>query len=164
MSSNPVIEPLDGSLFGPDQPCYGCSPTHPHGFHLKYQRTDEGVQTTMMPGPLHQGPPGIMHGGLVSLVADETAAWALIAATGSFGFTTSFELKLRSPVRIGEELMAKAWVAKPGSRVVRVAVSLTQGERQCSSGELTFMLMDQSSAERMLGGPLPAAWLRFCRT
>ena len=32
------IDVLDGRLFGEGQPCFGCSPTHPHGLHLAYER------------------------------------------------------------------------------------------------------------------------------
>jgi acyl-coenzyme A thioesterase PaaI-like protein len=158
-----ALETLDGRLFGPDQPCFGCSPTHPHGFRLRYERDSEGVVTTFTPASTHQGPPGIMHGGLVSTVADETAAWALIAATGKFGFTASFDMRLKRVVRVGQITHARGKVTKPGSRVVRLAVEIAQGDAVCATGDFTFMLMDQHSAEAMLGGPLPEAWIRFCR-
>lgn len=161
--SLPLDVPLDGALFGPDQPCFGCSPTHPHGFHLRYERDGQGVVTRLIPTERHQGPPGIMHGGLVSTVADETAAWALIAATGKFGFTTSFQVRLHKAVRIGRELEARAWVTKPGSRLVKTAVAISQDGGECFTGEFTFVLLEQKAAEKLLGGPLPEAWLRFCR-
>ena len=34
--------------------------------------------TTFTPDDRYQGPPGIMHGGLVTTLADEVAAWAII--------------------------------------------------------------------------------------
>src|SRR5690242_11060519 len=95
------LTPLDGTLFGADQMCFGCGPRHPAGFKLRYEREGQGVLTRFTPGEQHQGPPGIMHGGLVSTVADETAAWALIAKTGKFGFTTSFSCRFHRALRIG---------------------------------------------------------------
>ena len=50
---------------------------------------------------MYQGPPGIMHGGLVTALADEVGAWAIIALLGKFGFTGQVEAKLRGPVRVG---------------------------------------------------------------
>src|SRR5579872_3001259 len=101
------VGPLDGTLFGDDHMCFGCGPTHPAGFRLRYEREGEEVVTRFVPQAQHQGPPGLMHGGLVSTVADETAAWALIAQTGKFGFTTSFECKFKRGVRIGVEAEAR---------------------------------------------------------
>lgn len=157
------IAPLDGTLFGKGQPCFGCGPEHPHGFRLKFEREGDGVVTRFTPGPLHQGPVGLMHGGLVSTVADETAAWALIAKTGKFGFTSDFALKFHAPVRIGVEAEVRAHLTKESSRIVRAAVRLSQRGVDCATGELTFVLLDRHAAEKLMGGPVPEAWLRFCR-
>jgi acyl-coenzyme A thioesterase PaaI-like protein len=76
-------ETLDGALFGDDQPCFGCSPQHPVGFRLRFERLEgEAVSTCFTPTADHQGPPGIMHGGLVTTLADELAAWVIIAVLG----------------------------------------------------------------------------------
>jgi acyl-coenzyme A thioesterase PaaI-like protein len=155
--------PLDGSIFGPTKPCFGCGPQHPYGFHLRYQREAGGVVATFTPGDKYQGPPGIMHGGLVSTVADETAAWALIERTGKFGFTTSFEAKLRRPVRIGVETLARGEVTRESSRIVKSAVVISQKGEECFLGDFTFVLLDKAGAEKLLEGPMPEAWLRFCR-
>lgn len=155
--------PLDGTLFGLDQPCFGCGPQHPHGFRLRFVKQGLGVATEFAPTPLHQGAPGIMHGGLVSTVADETAAWAIIERTGRFGFTTSFECRFLRPVRVGSPAVAFAEVAKAGSRVVKVDVTISQRQQECWRGLFTFVLLDRAGAERLLERPLPEAWARFCK-
>jgi uncharacterized protein (TIGR00369 family) len=157
------IETLDGRLFGEGQPCFGCSPTHPHGFQLKYERDGDDVVTRFTPGVLHQGPVGIMHGGLVSTLADETAAWAVIATTGKFGFTSSFSARLHKAVRIGITVEARAKVVSANRRVVKSSVVIRQGDDDCFSGEFVFVLLERASAEKLLGGPIPEAWNRFCR-
>ncbi len=157
-----MVEPLDGTLFG-DNSCFGCSPTHPFGFHLKFEREGDGVVTRFTPGDRHQGPPGIMHGGLVSTLADETAAWSLIAHTGKFGFTTSFECRLQRPVRINTLTVARAQVTRASSRIVKTAVRISQGDEDCMTGDFSFVVLDAASAEKMLGGPLPESWRRFAR-
>lgn len=159
----PAVTPLDGSLFGPDQPCFGCSPDHPSGFRLKFERDSEHVVTRFTPGKHHQGPIGLMHGGLVSTVADEAAAWAVLAALGKFGFTTSFEARLSRGVRVGVEAEARAWVSKTSSRVVRSSVRISQEGAECFAGEFTFVLLDRAAAEKLMGTTMPEEWLRFCR-
>jgi acyl-coenzyme A thioesterase PaaI-like protein len=158
-----MLERLDGQLFGENQPCFGCGPNHPFGFHLKFVQEAQQVVTRFVPGPQYQGPPGIMHGGLVMTLADEVGAWALLAFKEKFGFTTSVEAKLRRPVRIGVETLGRGWIAKESSRVVRVGVTISQATEECFTAELAFALMDAYSAEKMLQGPLPPQWLRFCR-
>ncbi len=158
-----VTEPLDGRLFGEGQPCFGCSPDHPHGLRLSFERFGEGVEARFIPTELQQGPVGLMHGGLITTVADETAAWAVIAATGKFGFTTSFDCRLVKGVRVGVELLARASVTSASSRIVKTRVVLSQDEAECFTGNFTFALLDKAAAEKVMGRAMPAAWERFCR-
>lgn len=162
------MESLDGHLFGPGQPCFGCSPDHPFGFRLTFERQEDEIVTRFTPGERHQGPVGIMHGGLVSTLADEVAAWAIIGLLGKFGFTASFDAKLHRPVRIGIPVTGCGRITKDARRIVDVAVGITQpdaeGQNQLAfSGTFRFVLLDRGGAERMLGGPIPEAWERFCR-
>ncbi|MBL8910973.1 MAG: PaaI family thioesterase [Archangium sp.] len=159
----PAVSPLDGRLFGPNQRCFGCSPDHPAGFHLKFVTDGEDVVTKMTPAPHHQGPLGLMHGGLISTLADEAAAWAVLAATGKFGFTTSFECRLAKGVKVGVEVEARARLTKNSSRIVKAAVEIKQEDFVCFTGDFTFALLERSSAEKVMGGPIPDEWVRFCR-
>jgi len=156
-------ERLDGSIFGEDQPCFGCSPNHPYGFHLKLERDGDGVMTRFTASDKYQGPPGVMHGGLVMTLADEVAAWAVLAKMGKFGFTTSFEGKFRAPVRIHSEALGFGRIVKETTRVVRVQVRIEQAGTECFEGLLTFALLDRASAEKLMGRALPEAWLKYAR-
>jgi acyl-coenzyme A thioesterase PaaI-like protein len=104
-----------------------------------------------------------MHGGLVTTLADEVAAWAIIGLLGKFGFTAQLSGKLVKPVRIGVPVEGRARIARETNRVVTSAVRLVQDGADAFTGEFSFVLVDQSGAERLLGGPLPEAWKRFCR-
>lgn len=162
-ASDALELPLDGSLFGPGQPCFGCSPDHPQGLRLRFAKDDGAIVTRFTPGDLHQGPPGIMHGGLVSTLADEVAAWACIGLLGKFGFTATMSLRLGKPVRVGAPVLARAVVTKDMRRLVDVGVTIEQDGAPALTGDLRFVILDKGGAEKMLGGPIPAAWERFCR-
>jgi acyl-coenzyme A thioesterase PaaI-like protein len=157
------LEPLDGHLFGAGQPCFGCSPDHPHGFRLRFEREGDQIVTHFTPRPQDQGPRGIMHGGLVATLADEVAAWATIGLMGKFGFTVSFDAKLHKGVRIGVPVEGRSWIVKDARRLVDVGVRLVQEGADAFTGKFRFVILDQSGAERLLGGPIPEAWKRFCR-
>jgi acyl-coenzyme A thioesterase PaaI-like protein len=159
----PAVTPLNGWLFGAGQPCFGCGPDHPSGFRLAFEMEGDEVVTRFTPGPTHQGPLRLMHGGLISTLADETAAWVVLARLGKFGFTTKFEARFVKGVRVGVEAVARGRMTKHTSRIVHVRVLISQEQDPCFEGDFTFVLLDQSGAERLMGGPLPDEWLKYCR-
>ena len=158
-----MSERFDGTMFGPGQPCFGCSPDHAIGFRLAFTREGDDVVTRMTPGEQYQGPPGIMHGGLVATLADEVGAWACIVFLGKFGFTVSFSARLTQAVRIGKETVARARILKASSRFVDVEVQVSQDAKACFTSEFRFLLLDETGAEKMLGRPLPDAWKTYAR-
>jgi len=158
-----MSEILDGSLFGPGQPCFGCAPDHPIGFRLRFDRVGDEVVTRFTPGDRYQGPPGIMHGGLVMALADEIGAWSVIGLLGKFGFTAQVQGKLHKAVRTGEEAIGRGKILKDAGRIVEAQIEIEQAGAKCFSAELRFVILDEKGAERLLGGPVPEAWKRFGR-
>lgn len=157
---------LDGTIFGPGQPCFGCGPDHAIGFRLAFR--EEGsepreVVTEFTPGAQYQGPPGIMHGGLVATLADEIAAWAVIALLGKFGFTAQMTCKLLKPVRVGVPLEGRGSIVRETSRVVVTRARIAQAGEEVFTGEFSFVVLDRAGAEKLLGGPLPEEWNAFAR-
>lgn len=151
----------DGRIFGGAMPCFGCDPGHPHGLRLRFRRVGDEMETRFVPGPDHQGPPGILHGGLAATLADETAAWALVGLERTFGFTTAFEARLKGPIRIGLEVEGRSRIVEREGRNATVAVRLVQGGKDCFTGTFRFAILDRADAERFLGGTLPPAFERF---
>ena len=146
-----MSETLDGGLFGAAQPCFGCGPQHPIGFRLSFVREGEDVVTRFVPGEQYQGPPGIMHGGLVMTLADEVGAWAIVAGKERFGFTVRVDGQLRRAVRIGREVEGRARITKDLRRLVDVAVEVRQDDETCFSGSLRFAVLDEEGAARGRG-------------
>lgn len=157
------MDELDGRLFGPGQPCFGCAPDHPVGFRLRFRVEGDEVVTRFTPGDRYQGPPGIMHGGLVMTLGDEVAAWTLVGLRRRFGFTTRVDGRLSKAVRIGRELVGRGRIADDRGRAVDLSVRLSQDDATCFEGTFRFMVLDEAGAERLLGGPLPEAWRAFGR-
>jgi acyl-coenzyme A thioesterase PaaI-like protein len=154
---------LDGTLFGADQPCFGCGPSHPAGFRLKFVEQGEEVVTRFLPDDRYQGPPGVMHGGLVFTLADELAAWVIIARLGKFGFTARFEGKLSRPTRLGVEVIGRGRMVRSTTRTAEIEATLSQEDSAVFSARFTFVLLDKAATEKMLGRELPEEWRRFAR-
>lgn len=159
--SEPVA--LDPHLFGPDSHCFGCRSDHPIGFRLRFFIEGNDVVTRFVPDDRYQGPPGVMHGGLVTTLGDEIAAWTVIGLRRRFGFTAAIEARLKKPLRIGEEVVGRGTIESDTPRIVKTRVELSQGGLSCFTGAFTFALLERPAAERLLGKPLPEGWEPFAR-
>ena len=164
MTSRPDHEPLDGELFGSANRCFACGPRHPFGFHLQFRVEGDEVVTDFLPTDAHEGAPTVMHGGLVTTLADELAGWTLIALREKFGFTGTMKSRFVRPIRIGRSVHGRGKITRDGSRLVHVEVRLLQDTEPCFSSAMTFVILDHAGAEKMLGGPLPEGWKKFFRS
>lgn len=160
-ASSPGGELLDEHTFGIESRCFGCAPHHPVGFHLRFTRFADRVTTRFTPGPTHEGPPGIVHGGLVTTLADELAVWTVVGLSGAFGFTGSIEARLKGPCRVGTEILGTGRVVRASRRVVEVEVTLEQSGAVRFEGRFAIALLDEKAAAALIGAPLTEAWKRL---
>jgi acyl-coenzyme A thioesterase PaaI-like protein len=86
--------------------CFVCGVENPVGLHLKFYETGPGEVTVDFTAPEHyQGYPGVLHGGIVASILDETAGRALMGIFPSrFMFTAKLEVKYRKNVLVGAPL------------------------------------------------------------
>jgi acyl-coenzyme A thioesterase PaaI-like protein len=86
--------------------CFVCGAENPVGLHLKFYETGPGEVTVDFTAPEHyQGYPGVLHGGIVASILDETAGRALMGRfPPRFMFTAKLEVKYRKNVPVGAPL------------------------------------------------------------
>lgn len=154
---------LDPMMFGGDQPCFGCRHDHPTGLRLRFFREGDAVTTELVPTALQEGPPGVMHGGLVTTVADELAAWTVIGLKERFGFTAAIDARLKKPARTGVLLTGRGTVATDAGRLMKIQIELSQDDAAVFTGLFTFAVLDRAGAEKLLGRALPEHWAKFGR-
>ncbi len=159
----PEGQEIDGSLFGDEATCFACGPHHPNGFHMHFARIGDEVVTHFTPTPQTQGAPSMMHGGLITTVADEIGAWTVVFLRSSFGFTATLECRFKAPVRVGVPIEGRGRITRDLTRLIDVAVDLRQEGKLCWTGKLRFILLDEKGMETMIGGPIPQEWKRFIR-
>lgn len=103
------LSPVELMRAGSYDQCFGCGTAHEAG--LKLQRTafdSHSVRGHFLVSDLHQGAPGLAHGGLLATAMDEilgTAAWSL----GKMAVTGRLETDYRMPVPVGTTLYLSAW-------------------------------------------------------
>jgi acyl-coenzyme A thioesterase PaaI-like protein len=86
--------------------CFVCGVENPVGLHLKFYETGLGEVTAEYTAPEHyQGYPGVLHGGIVAAILDETAGRAQMGNfPPRFMFTAKLEVRYRKNVPVGQPL------------------------------------------------------------
>jgi acyl-coenzyme A thioesterase PaaI-like protein len=83
--------------------CYGCGSRHPAGLHMRVIAGELGVHAVFEVTDVHQGAPGLAHGGLLSTAFDEALGalnWLLMVPA----VTARLEVDFRRPVPVGSVL------------------------------------------------------------
>jgi acyl-coenzyme A thioesterase PaaI-like protein len=83
--------------------CFVCGLENPIGLHLSFYETGPGeVSVEFTPSERYQGYPGVLHGGIVASILDETAGRAHMGGIPPrFMFTAKLEVKYRKNIPIG---------------------------------------------------------------
>ena len=110
--------------------CFVCSEGHPHGLGLRFHHTEDGVVCCTTISDSFCGFDGMVHGGIISTLMDEAAAYALFARHGRLGVTREMSTRFLKPVATGTKLRVVGRVesfAPPGAEV-SMAIYDTAGE------------------------------------
>lgn len=90
-----------------DGKCIGCGANNPIGLRLQFHWEGDVIVTEWIPRPEHQGWEGFAHGGMITLVLDETMAHA-VYRSGYLTPTAEASVRFRRPAPIGEPLRVTA--------------------------------------------------------
>jgi uncharacterized protein (TIGR00369 family) len=105
-------------------PVYG--PGNPVAPPIVATQTDDGRATGRVTvGKTHEGPPGLVHGGVVATLLDHVLARAVRAA-GRGGLTATLTVTYRRPVRLGVPLLATAEIGTVDGRRTTARARLVQ--------------------------------------
>jgi acyl-coenzyme A thioesterase PaaI-like protein len=111
--------PAPGSLLGShNQDCYGCGASHPAGLHLiAYSGEGMTITAKFTVTELHQGAPGLAHGGLLSCAFDE-ALGKLMWLVRQPAVTGKLETLFVAPVPVGTTLFINAEIVGQEGRKI----------------------------------------------
>ncbi len=98
--------------------CFVCGRDNPIGLHLHFFADEQNrVHADFTPRTEHQGFPGIMHGGLISTLFDETIGRTAIA-NNFWCVTAELIVRYKKPIPIGEPLRVMGEIVKRNARVL----------------------------------------------
>jgi acyl-coenzyme A thioesterase PaaI-like protein len=100
---------------------------------------DERVVATARSGLLHEGPPRLVHGGILAACFDEVLAVAQRDA-GVNGLTTELTVRYRRPITIDTDLTFTAWIeSDDGRRAIGRAACATDDDGPAAEATATFV-------------------------
>ncbi|MFC8077009.1 PaaI family thioesterase [Streptomyces sp. NPDC057137] len=111
--------------------CFGCAPHNPIGLRLVFEEEGNGFGTRIKLGADYESFPGVIHGGIVAAILDETLAQAVYRSDRISAFTTGLRIRYGRPMETGAEYTAHAEITKRDALSVRAS-----GEIRLPGGDL----------------------------
>ena len=104
--------------------CFGCAQGNPIGLKLHFEWDGKTAKAEFTPTELYQGWQGIVHGGIIAVMLDEAASWAMLFE-GMNPVTTKMETWFRHPALIGELLIITGSITKKTGKRVEAKAAIT---------------------------------------
>jgi acyl-coenzyme A thioesterase PaaI-like protein len=97
-----------------DHHCFGCSPANPRGLALTFEQTGDQLGTEFVLDHQYESYPGVVHGGILGLICDETMGNLVVLRLGGPALTTSMRMRYLGVVSVGHRYRCTAQ-ATPGT-------------------------------------------------
>lgn len=108
--------------------CFVCGPGNPAGLKLNFHLDGESMWTEFTPKKELQGFAGILHGGIIATLLDETMV-KLSIALGIPAVTARMDIRLRQAHKVGDRLKIEARILKRTRKVLDAyARAVTAGD------------------------------------
>ena len=94
---------------------------------------------------------GVLHGGIISTLIDETAGWVVTRKLQAAGMTSKLDITFRKPVTSSEvQVTVKAHLAEKRRNLafIDVVVENAHGE-VCAEGRVTYFVMSAEKSAEM---------------
>ncbi|MEV0639935.1 PaaI family thioesterase [Streptomyces sp. NPDC050619] len=122
----PVVLPwLDEPRFE----CFGCSPRNKIGLALKMYRLGDGrLGTDITFSDAYASYPGVVHGGIVSVLVDELMGDLIALDRGLLAFSVTLRTKFLQPLQTGTPYRAVARIVRESGGVVHAEADVLDAD------------------------------------
>lgn len=125
--------------------CFACGELNPQGLKLKFCREGEVLYALFTPREVHQGYPGIMHGGLTSTLLDEVMSNSIICK-GLAVVTARLEVRFRQGIPLHQPIRVEAWVTGKKQRAVDTEARILLADGQVAAeAKARFMIRKEEA-------------------
>ncbi|MGI6262516.1 MAG: PaaI family thioesterase [Succiniclasticum sp.] len=125
--------------------CFACGEANPIGLHLHFflLPDNEGCLSFFTPRREHQSYNGRMHGGLITVLLDETMGNYLFMKEGTPAYTARIDLRFRKPVRIGSTIKCLGRETKRKGRLVIMEGKIVTDDGTVAAEAVSHMMLEK---------------------
>ncbi|MFQ3536289.1 MAG: PaaI family thioesterase [Aggregatilineales bacterium] len=151
MSPAPLDRAAPDALQPNSRHCFACGIESAHGLRLRFYNDGQtACRAEVVLGDLHQGYPGIAHGGIVTAVLDEALTRAVLASDfRRLTYTARIEVRFRRPTPLHTPLTVRGRVERDRGRAVTATatISLPDGTLTAEASGLLVPIPPETLAQ-----------------
>jgi len=131
--------------------CFVCGEENPCGLRGRFEDVGGEVHLRIVIDPCHDGYPGVVHGGVVSAMLDETIGWACSVAVHRLCMTRELTVQFRRSVPSGRPVLVRGWTTGRKGRLLLAAGQVEDEEgRVLAKGKGSFYALDEQQSRHIL--------------
>ena len=115
--------------------CFGCDPDNPIGLKAVFTPKENTLTGYFQTTENHQGPPGFVHGGIISAFIDEACSYYTRKFIGTNMLTFRNVIQFKNPVRLGDVLSIEVNLKEERNRTIILSSSVYANETIKAVGE-----------------------------
>ncbi|MFH1574250.1 MAG: PaaI family thioesterase [Acidobacteriota bacterium] len=96
---------------------------NPSTLNLRFRTSASGVEADFLPQPAQEGYKGIIHGGVLCSILDETIGWAVAVARRKYFVTAELAVRFLRPLAVGTKTVVRGRAVEHQARY-----SIAEGE------------------------------------
>jgi len=125
----------------------GQKEVNPSTLNRRFRITAEGVEMPFTPCPHQEGYKGVVHGGIISALLDETIGWAVAVERRKYFVTGEITVRFLRPLGIGTTVTVKGRAVEHKSRYSIAEGQIVDGQGQVyAKATGKFFLMSDEQA------------------
>ena len=131
--------------------CFGCAPDNPIGLHMEFFEEGDNILCFWRPQDHFEGWVGVLHGGIISTLIDETAGWVVTRKLQAAGMTSKLEVTFRKPITSNEvQVTVKAHLSEQRRNMAFIDVVVENAHSEvCAEGRAIYSVMSAEKSEEM---------------
>ncbi len=136
------------------QRCFVCGQRNPFGLHLVFRIEDDTIVADFQPREEHQGFPGVIHGGIIASVLDETLGrTSILAQHPEWTMTGRLEIRYRRYVPYGPLLRVRARLGTERKRMIQATGVITFADDESTilaEAQGTFLALPEQIVDTIM--------------
>ncbi|MEO6884836.1 MAG: PaaI family thioesterase [Jatrophihabitantaceae bacterium] len=145
-----VVDPLELTQFRRQTSLVGGA-AHPFGPQLSFESTADGSVGYVTLGPVYEGGPGLVHGGILALLLDHAMGHAAVSEDIG-AMTTELILRYKRPTPLGRPLRVRASLDRTSGRLLTLSADITVDDVLTVQASATFLTLTHANVMSIFGG------------